>query len=964
MKPITRSVLLVLFVLLCIRTDAQWLKKSESSDDLYKEAKKEIELKHYQRAIVLTNKAIDISPRNLDLYLLSGRAYGLAGKIDSARIQLNYVISKNPKYKDAYIYLINYEVVACNYAQALEYADMGLKQFPGDRDILLKKLDIYNKEGDWIEGNKLAEFLFDRYSTDAYIRSVYLDYKLTLARQYSHRGYIEIAKHAYESVLEQDPLNKEALQAVFALDVRSGNYESSLAYTNRALQATPNSYEFLLKKISILDAMARYVEAIAVVEKLMKLYPSNSEVHKLNTYLRMEAGRYYMNTDPYLQFQAVLEREPGNRDALNYVINIATSRGLLNDALRWVNVGLKRSPRDRELLLKKIGILEGMKNYPPAAALAESMYKSNPSKANKATFLELETLAAKQYMTEQEYDSSILALQKVLFYDHSNVAAINYLISTYTQQKRYDEALHAIDEALVHYPGDERFLFKKSATLEAYGRYADAAVISKQLLQKHPQSRQYLLSFVEQSLLASKQSMEYNDYFGTVGILREVLEKQPDNMDALNYLVNIEAANKQFDSAVYYADQALHYYPEDKDMLLKKSSVLAEAGRFQDAYAISGTLYSSYPYNLRFRNAYVDQLLGSGKQYLANNQSDSALIEYNKALDVAPNDTLPLYYTTALLIDKGQYAKALELANRGRYYYPNNPFFLFKKANIYEAQQKWDDAFHNADTLAKMVPYSTTYVDYAQYLDSRRCKNEIGIFYLRSKITDSIHTTINNIGTVQYTRRFKFGQLTARVNYAGRFANTGFQYEGEAYLNLTKKTHIFLVGAYSNASTIFPKIRTGLSLSQGIGKKGYEVELGARYLKADSGTIYSGVASIGRDYKDFYWNLRGYVMDFIHPNNSSSLYYAAILNSRYYIMNRSAYFSSILGYGTAPDDFSLNYQLTQILQYNTVSFGGGFSKSIHYKTTVGVFGTWYNQKLGIGYYRNQYDIYATLLRRF
>ena len=69
---------------------------------------------------------------------------------------------------------------------------------------------------------------------------------------------------AYEAVLEQDPLNKEALSAIFSLDIRSGNDESSLAYTNRALQSYPTSYEFLLKKISILDAMSRYVEAIAV----------------------------------------------------------------------------------------------------------------------------------------------------------------------------------------------------------------------------------------------------------------------------------------------------------------------------------------------------------------------------------------------------------------------------------------------------------------------------------------------------------------------------------------------------------------------------------------------------------------------------------------------------------------------------------------------------------------------------
>ena len=964
MQPITKTVLLVLLIFLCIKSDAQWLKKSESSDDLYKEAKKEIELKHYQRAINLTNKAIDISPRNLDLYLLSGKAYGLAGKVDSARIQLNYVISKNPKYKDAYIYLVNIETVACNYSQALEYADMGLKQYPNDRDILLKKLDIYNKEGDWIEGNRLAEYLFDRYSTDAYIRSVYLDYKLTLARQYSHRGYIEIAKHAYESVLEQDPLNKEALQAVFALDVRSGNYESSLAYTNRALQATPNSYEFLLKKISILDAMARYVEAITVVEKLLKLYPSNSEVQKLNIYLRMEAGRYYMNTDPYIQFQAVLDKEPGNREALNYVINIATSRGLLTDALRWVNVGLKRSPKDKELLLKKVGILEGLKNYTTAAAIAETIYKSNPSKANKATFIELKTLAAKQYLNDQEYDSSILALRSVLYYDHSNIQAINYLISTYTQQKRYDEALRTIDEALTYYPGNESLLFKKAGTLEAYGKFAEAALVSKSLLRRFPERRQYLVAFVEQSLQAGRQSMQYDDFYGTVSILREVLEKQPNNMDALNYLVNIEAGNKQYDTAIYYADQALRYYPEDKDMQLKKSSILADAGRFREAYEISGALYNNYPYNSRFRNAYVDQLTGSGKQYLANDQSDSALTEYYKALAVAPNDTLPLYYTIALLIDKGQNDTALALVARGRRLYPNNPFFLFKRANIYENEQKWQEAYAAADTLSRANPLNATYLDYAQYLDSRRCRNEIGIFYLRSKITDSIHTTINNIGTVQYTRRFgRIGQLTARVNYAGRFTTTAYQYELEAFLNLTKKWHVFAVGAYSQNGTVFPTLRAGLSLSHNF-NKGWEVEIGGRYLKADSGTIISGVASLGRDYKDYYWNLRGYLTEFTRLNNTSSLYYAALLTQRYYILNRSAYFSSILGYGTAPDDFSRNYLLTQILQYNTVSLGGGFSKSIHYKTTVGIFGTWYNQKVGINYYLNQYDVYATLLRRF
>ena len=966
MTTISRLVLLVLLVFFCYKSGAQWLKKSESSDDLYKEAKREIELKHYQRAINLCNKAVDISPRNLDIYLLLGRSYALAGKVDSARLELNYVIQKNPKYKDAYIYLVNIEVVACNYGQALEYADMGLKQFPNDRDLLLKKLDIYNKEGDWLESNKLAEYLFDRYSSDAQIRSVYLDYKLTLARQYAHRGYIEISKRAYESVLEQDPLNKEALQAVFALDNRSGNYESSLAYTNRALQSTPNSYEFLMKKISILDEMSRYVEAIAVVEKLMKLYPSNSEVQKLNIYLRMEAGRYYMNTDPYLLFQSVLEKEPANRDALNYVINIAYSRGLLNDALIWENVALKHYPNDRELLIKKMGTLESLKSYGKASAIAEIIYKNNPSPANKENFIELRTLSAKEYINDQEYDSSIEALKTVLFYDHSNIMAVNYLINAYSAQKRYDEALHMIDEALTYYPGDERLLYKKAGILEAYQKYADAALISKQLLQRYPDSKQYLVSFVEQSLEAGKESMQYDDYYGTIKILEDVLEKQPDNMDALNYIINLEDASKQFDSAIYYSDQALRYFPDNRDFLLKKSSVYADARQYQAAYAISGALHSNYPYNLRYKNAYVEQLIGSGRLYLANDNPDSALTEFYKALDVAPNDTNTLYYTINVLVTQQDDDTALVLIQRGRTLYPDNPFFLQRRATIYENQKRWHEAYLTADTLARLTPNNVKNQDYSHYLYSRGMRNEIGLFYLHSTYIDSDNVKrINSIATIQYSRKWRRGVITARINYAGRVTGTGYQFEAETYYNHTPKWYSFGVAAYSPDGAIFPTYRLGYSLFHSF-NRGWDGELGVRYLKADSGTIYSLVGSVSKEINDFYFNLRGYYIDLIRPDSATGkFYYSVILTSRYYLNNRNDYFTTIMGYGTAPDDFSQNYEIAQVLAFKTVSVGAGYTHVIQYRTTLGLFCSWYNRKIDApNNFQNQYDIYLSLLRRF
>ena len=967
----------LLLVLLCTYvSNAQWLKKLESSDNLYKDAKREIDLKHYQNAINMCSKALEISPHNYDIHLLLGRAYSLSGKIDSARIELNKVIEKNPRYRDAYIYLVNMEAVACNYVQALEYADQGLKYFPNDRDLLLKKLDVYNKEGDWIESNKLAEYLFDRYSSDPFIRSVYLEYKLTLARQYAHRGFIEIAKRAYESVLEQDPLNKEALTAVYNLDVRAGNYQSSLAFINRAIQANPNSYEFLMKKVSILDAEAKYVDAIEVIEKLLKLYPNDPEVRKLNTYMRMQAGHYYMNTDPYLQFQAVLDKDPGNRDALNYVINIASSRGLNDEALNWTNFGLKKYPGDREITNKKLGILTNMKNYGAAANLAEAQFKSSPSAENKANFIELRTLSGRSYIADQDYDSAIVSLKSVLFYDHANRQAANYLVNAYTQQKRYDEAIHEIDEQLTYYPGDESLLYKKAGILESYQHYAEAAQISKDLLQKYPDKRQYLLSFVEQSLAAGRQSLAYDDYSSTTTILKEVLEKQPDNLDALNYLINIETAFKQYDTAIVYADQALHYYPDSKELLFKKASVYADAHKYQDAYAITGALHNEYPYNIRFRDAHVDNLLGSGKKYMTENKPDSALAEYYKALEVSPNDTNTLFYAINILNDQKKYDTALVLINRGRAMYPNMPYFLLKRAVIYENLQKWDDAYMAADTLSKLTNLDPRSLDYVNFLYSHRLKNAWAISYLRSQINDSANNrTINNLASVQYTRVIKRGTITGRIVYAGRSNTVGFSFEAEAYYNHTPKWFSYGIATYSPTDSVFPTTRLGYSINHSF-KHDWSGELGIRYLKTYNSNTISPMASVTKEIKDFYFNLRGYYL-IVNTTDSDRItreanvsktnnYFSAILTSRYYVnpIGHSDYISTIMGYGTAPDDFSRNYALRQYLSYPTVSVGAGYSKQIRYRTTLAVFGSWYNTKIADNNHLNQFDLFLQVQQRF
>ena len=78
------------------------------TDNLLKEALHETNVEqNYPSALKKSQLGIKLAPDYLDFYLLSGRIYQITQKKDSARYYFNYVIDRNPKYEEAFLYLIN-----------------------------------------------------------------------------------------------------------------------------------------------------------------------------------------------------------------------------------------------------------------------------------------------------------------------------------------------------------------------------------------------------------------------------------------------------------------------------------------------------------------------------------------------------------------------------------------------------------------------------------------------------------------------------------------------------------------------------------------------------------------------------------------------------------------------------------------------------------------------------------------
>ncbi|MFB6457384.1 tetratricopeptide repeat protein [Chitinophaga sp. Hz27] len=945
--------------LLCFtfEAQAQFLKKKKSSraGEYYEQAVQETKQQHYEKAIDLSLKALHEQPDFIDQELLLAKLYLLTRRYDQARKYTKSVLEKDPKYKDAYYFGINIEMSTNNYPEAECYVDEALSQFPGSKDFMVKKLEILDVQKKLYRGDQWAENILEHYPDDTTVKRAYVDHYLQSGFYQQQQGNFNMARQSFDKVLAIEPQNKEAREAGLGTELRGGNLPHALDVVNNLLTGQPDNYDLLMKKLGILQEMHAYADALSVLQQIYRRYPNDAKARSLETALRMEAASYYTNTDPYSLYLSVLEKNPGNREALDKVIGYCMARGAYMEALAWINKGLRSSPNDTRLLNLKMDVLEGDHRYGAAAAIAEVLYQRAPNADLRDRLVNLEIQSGRQYMAEEQYDLALAAFQTGLKISPRDTTLLGLIINTYSSLKDNKAALKATDNALSFYPDNEKFLLRKASLLETAGDYDGAATVLTTLSSRHPNNEAYKGSLAELRLAAARNLMRAEEFDLAKQQLYTVLEVQPENRDALDYMINLQSATHNLDSALWYNDKALSYYPNDKDLLLKKSSVLQDEGRYNEAAAIAAELMVRYPYTAKFKTAYINSEMSAGTAYQRNQQPDSALAAFNKVLELNPKDSLALLYSINQLNGQQRYDSAMGYVNQALKYYPDNENFLLKRVNTLENKKDYAAASLAADTLAKRFPTANN-KDYYDLLAVKTMKNQFGLYYLNSTYdyTDNRY----NIATVEYRRFIKKGSYAFRLDYAGRQNGNGLQGEAEMYYVHNPKLYSYGLITFSN-KVVFPQVRAAYSLFKTF-KHDIEVELGARYLNLDSVSSVSGVVSVAKPFGDFWVNLRAYVIS--EPPRTTTSFN---LTTRYYTTPAHTDFISLIaGLGTSPDDRSRLINYEQLSGLLTHSVAAGYQKVFKYRTTVGLYGTWINSKLAPNQYGNQYDIYVVLMRKF
>lgn len=168
---------------------------------------------------------------------------------------------------------------------------------------------------------------------------------------------------------------------------------------------------------------------------------------------------------------------------------------------------------------------------------------------------------------------------------------------------------------------------------------------------------------------------------------------------------------------------------------------------------------------------------------------------------------------------------------------------------------------------------------------------------------------------------------------------------------------MYLGAGYSSNDGIFPKFRSGASLYANL-PASFEAEIGYRQLRFTE-NIWMYTASVGKYYKNFWFNARTYLTP--GDQNISQSYAATI---RYYTKGSDDYLGFIIGSGFSPEENRENLWDDATYQLKTFKTGLDYNFSVKSKNIFSITGTYYNVEYRPQVRDNQLDISIGYRRRF
>lgn len=328
--------------------------------------------------------------------------------------------------------------------------------------------------------------------------------------------HVGAAQERFQKVLDKDPGNAAARAALLRLKIDEGaSGDDLLAMARDAVKHAPGARLPRVDLIRMLLAKPDPQQAIQVAQESLAAMGDDAEVLALLGQAQLQGGQGHLAMQTFIRLQAV---RPNSPQVVLWLSQACLASGDTARALQTLQRGVEAQPDEAAL------------------------YRAQ----------------AQLHMKLDESAQALRVVRQFRTRDRSGWQGAVLEAEVLVQQKRFDDGLHAYQDAYARHPASA-VAVRLHQTLLLAGKVEAAAAFGRQRLAADPKDVVFMSHLAEDELRAGRLA-------AAAPLFRQALAVQPQNPALLNNLAWVQSKQGRVEEALDLASRAVKLAPSQPDL--------------------------------------------------------------------------------------------------------------------------------------------------------------------------------------------------------------------------------------------------------------------------------------------------------------------------------------------------------------------------------------------------------------
>ncbi|MCS6952989.1 MAG: tetratricopeptide repeat protein [Bryobacterales bacterium] len=472
---------------------------------------------------------------------------------------------------------------------------------------------------------------------------------LVLGRLYKVAQNSVEAEKAYKRALELDSDSEEAMTGLAMVYSDVGDHRRAVEMLERVVQANPN-LRTLASLAGAYEQMRDYKGAAGVLKRALELAPDNPELKRA---LAQNLALSHQLDAAIGLYEDLTRSNPKDVLAWLRLSQVYRQKRDLPKARHAIEQAKQLAPDNLEIRYHEVSLVEAEGKHAEAIQLVQAMLdepqlrsRAPLERAHRAVLLER---LGQLYRSNLQYPEAVAAFGRMAELDPDlGPRAAAQIVETWRQAKEYAKAAEEAEAAHKKYPQDRMVAMVRASILADLGKADQAVAAVKRFLDGKADREIWI---------ALAQVYERTKNYAEMGKALDAAEKLSDSDDDRQTIYFLRGAMfermKNYDAAEAQFRKVLELDPENASALNYLGYMLADRNvRLAEAHELIAKAVEIEPHN----GAYLDSL---GWVYFRMDRLEEAEKYLRKALERVPRDPTVNDHLGDVLARQGRWKEAI-----------------------------------------------------------------------------------------------------------------------------------------------------------------------------------------------------------------------------------------------------------------------------------------------------------------